>query len=515
MHSFYPILFVSFISSGIGFLSQTLISGFWATTFSDDVLTFSIGIAAFFLGMGGASLYARRIKTPLKSLFIYALFSSVYLGLSIPLLKLGIEMGANHLFLPSLLTLEAGILSGFAVPLALNALQGKTELGTLFCLDYIAAILFSYLFTFILLVPYGYQKTAFGVSLGTFLCLFVTALSLKVFSIRESFYFLFILGCSFTLQIFIKVTDPSVIYQKQTHYQKIVLTEIPDPLFKNAKTHHLYLDGFLQFSGEDEQIYHACLVNIPMSAVSYSNHISKKVLILGGGDGLAVRNVLQNALVESIDLVELDPEMIKMAKENPVLLKYNNRSLLQQKVNIIEQDAFTWVGNTRNKYDLIIIDFPAPKNLTLARLFSLEFYRKVRDLLDESGFISIQAGPSYSFSDENGETLSEVTTSIEKTLQKLGLKATAYVASKDSEAFVLAWKNSAFEMDEFAKKIGLYQENGMGSLCTYRANWKRPAQVEINTLNTLPISRYMLDWFRNRQGSFFVYRGTHAVFLPE
>jgi spermidine synthase len=207
--------------------------------------------------------------------------------------------------------------------------------------------------------------------------------------------------------------------------------------------------------------------------------------------------------------------MIRLAKEHPVFLKYNYRGLHSSKVHVHEQDAFTWVGTNHEKYDLIIIDFPAPKNLTLARLFSLEFYNKVKKLLKDTGFISIQAGPSYSFSDPNGDTLSEVTASIEKTLVTIGFSAQAYVASKDSEAFVLAWKNPAFEMEAFAKKLGMYNDNGVGSLCMYKKSWKRPVGVSINTLNTLPISRYMLEWFREYQGSFFVYRGTHSVFLPD
>ncbi len=515
MNTFYPILLISFLMSGVGFLSQTLISGFWSATFSEDVLTFSLGLSSFFLGMGLASLKARKIPKPKKSLVYFSLLLALYLGLSIPLLKFGIRLGANHLFLPVFLSFIAGFLAGFAVPLALSSLEGRSELGTLFFLDYIAAILFSFLFTFVLLVPFGYQNTALIVSLFGFVFVFCLGVYLKELDKKSGAFYLVLALLCFLVQLAPKAQDKSVVYQKQTHYQKIVLTELADPVFPNEKTHHLYLDGFLQFSGEDEQIYHACLVNIPMSAVSYSQHNTKKVLILGGGDGLAVRNVLQNHLVESVDLVELDPEMIRMAKENPFLLKYNLKALWNAKVNIIEKDAFSWVGETTSKYDLIIIDFPAPKNLTLARLFSLEFYKKVKALLENDGFISIQAGPSYSFSDDAGNTLSEVTTSIEKTLLAIGLHATVYVAAKDSEAFVLSWKNSAFDMHQFAEKIGMYNDKGMGSLCTYRKDWKRAEGVEINTLNTLPISRYMLDWFAKRQGSFFMYRGDHAVFLPE
>jgi len=515
MSSYYLILFVSFLSSGVGFLAQNLISGYWSTTFSDDILTFSLGISFFFLGMALSSLWSRMVEQSLKFLFVFALGSAFYLGVVIPLIKGGITLGISHVLFCVILNFVAGMLSGFSVPLALKALEGKTELGTLFFLDYLAAIFFSFLFTFVLLVPYGYQKTSFFVSLGVYLCILLLGLLLKVFSRFELAGLFALVGIILFIHTVPQAENKTVIFQKQTHYQKIVLTEIPDPLFAGNKTHHLYLDGFLQFSGENEQNYHACLVNIPMSAVNYGNSRSASVLVLGGGDGLAVRNVLQNPAVQKIDLVELDPEMLRLAKEHPIFLKYNNRALLNPKVQLVEQDAFSWVGSSKEKYDLIIIDFPAPKNLTLARLFSLEFYKKVKLLLKETGFISIQAGPSYSFSDENGETLSEVTSSIIQTLLKIDLHASAYVASSDAEAFVLAWKNSSFDMDAFSESLGMYNESGVGSLCTYRKTWKQPQGIEVNTLNTLPISRYMLDWFKQRQGSFFVYRGAHSVFLPE
>lgn len=210
--------------------------------------------------------------------------------------------------------------------------------------------------------------------------------------------------------------------------------------------------------------------------------------------------------------------MIRLAKENDILREYNNNALHSPKVEIVVADAFRWVMDRslgeRPKYDLIIFDFPYPKNITLSRLFSAEFYHAASKLLSANGFITIQAGPSYSLEDNSRITLSKVATSILLSVQSIGLKAFPYASPEEREAFVIATSNPAFDMVEFSRKIGILGNGPMSIFCRYDPRWVLP-KVEINTLNTLSLNRYMYDWHKKMKDHFFFYRGNHLIFLPD
>ena len=132
----------------------------------------------------------------------------------------------------------------------------------------------------------------------------------------------------------------------------------------------LYIDGHIQFSARDEYRYHEYLVH-PTMAVDGPR---KNVLILGGGDGLAVREVLKYSDVEQIHLVDIDPEMVRISAELPMLRKLNEGSLLSDILTVFNEDAFTFVNRPGVLYDRVIIDFPDPHDAALSKLYSREFY---------------------------------------------------------------------------------------------------------------------------------------------
>src|SRR5205823_4346874 len=128
----------------------------------------------------------------------------------------------------------------------------------------------------------------------------------------------------------------------------------------------------------DEQTYHACIANIPETAAEYVGNGAHEALILGGGDGLVARNLLSMSRIKKVTQVELDPKMIELSLTNPVMRKYNLDSLRSPRVDIVMDDAFNWIRRNGKQYDLVIIDFPHPRNITLSRLFSAEFYGAVK-----------------------------------------------------------------------------------------------------------------------------------------
>jgi spermidine synthase len=519
---------LSVIGSGCGFVTQMLVSGFWSTTFSQDVYYFSLNVAFYFLFLGLGSLMSSSWKEPtLELLFEIVCLLCLWTGLSIPFLRFIILRSGNLALFPILTVAVSGCLAGAIIPLTLRvgAADPRIRLSRLFFLDYSAAIAFTLLFTFVLLIPLGYGRTALVLS---YTCLAVTAgllVSNRVFSGVP----VWVAGLALIAPVPAHLAarprvapkmaadgEAKILVSRQSHYQKIVLTEedTNNSLFPGLKQHVLYLDGFVQFSSIDEQNYHICIVNIPAAAAEYQGHPVRKALVLGGGDGLAVRNLVAMPNLESVTLVELDPEMIDLSRNEPAVLVYNLNSLADPRVKVLTTDAFRWVKETKDQFDLIVIDFPAPKNLALSRLFSSEFYGEVKRLLKPSGFAAIQAGPSFSFDDPKYMTLSQVTSSVRRTVSSVGLNANIYVSARDEDAFVLATPDPKFEMKPFADKIGITTQQGMGFICAYNANWKEPP-VQVNTLNTLVLSTYMLKWFRRAGGPFFNYSGQHAVFLPD
>ncbi len=177
-----------------------------------------------------------------------------------------------------------------------------------------------------------------------------------------------------------------VIYTGQSAYQKIILTESNYGLT-------LYLDGNMQFCSFDEYRYHEALVH-PAMALCPS---ARRILILGGGDGLAARELLKYDLVEEIVLVDLDPEICRLSAEHPQISLLNQRSLQNPKVTVINTDAWEYIADpAQGLFDVVFIDLPDPAYEALNRLYSLEFYQMVSTHLPQHGlFVTQSASPTY------------------------------------------------------------------------------------------------------------------------
>ncbi len=172
----------------------------------------------------------------------------------------------------------------------------------------------------------------------------------------------------------------TVILAKQTPYQRLVMTR-----WRND--YWLYINGNQQFSSYDEERYHEPLVH---PALALTGH-REEVLILGGGDGLALREVLKYSQVKAVTLVDLDPEMTTLAATHPVFLQLNAQAFADPRVSIVNADAFSFLQDTSHLFDVIIIDLPDPNSAELARLYSLNFYRLCKKHLKRGGTLVTQA----------------------------------------------------------------------------------------------------------------------------
>jgi spermidine synthase len=171
----------------------------------------------------------------------------------------------------------------------------------------------------------------------------------------------------------------NVIVRESSDYQRIVVTSGPAGV-------RLFLNGNLQFHSRDEYRYHEALVHPAMLA----HGAPKNVLVLGGGDGMAVREVLKHPSVERVTLVELDPHMTRLFREKPLLAALNANALSSPKLTAVNADAFTWLDTNREVFDVIVIDFPDPTNFSIGKLYSSTFYRLVDQHLAASGFAVVQ-----------------------------------------------------------------------------------------------------------------------------
>jgi spermidine synthase len=172
-----------------------------------------------------------------------------------------------------------------------------------------------------------------------------------------------------------------IVHSEQTPYQKITLTKSKDDL-------RLYLNGVLQFSSVDEYRYHESLVMVPMT---YADKQIKRALVLGAGDGLAIRELLKYPEIEQIVLVDLDARMTELAKNNPHLLDINLSSLANDKVKVVIDDAFVFLEKNKQAFDLIINDLPDPNTISLSRLYSKQYYRLAKSNLTSDGIMVTQA----------------------------------------------------------------------------------------------------------------------------
>ena len=153
----------------------------------------------------------------------------------------------------------------------------------------------------------------------------------------------------------------------------------------------LFLDGDLQFSSLDEYRYHEALVHPAMAAHEAPRH----VLLLGAGDGLALREILRWPSVERVDVVELDPVVIRLARQQPQLRRLNQDSLKDPRVIVHLGDAYAAVRNFKRRFDVVIADFPDPDTLPVARLYSVGFYGAVRERLRPGGVMVTQASAPF------------------------------------------------------------------------------------------------------------------------
>jgi len=291
-----------------------------------------------------------------------------------------------------------GTLVGLEIPLFLRILRRRLEFKDLVAkvlsVDYLGALAASLLFPLLLVPRLGLVRTSLAMGL-------VNALVglWSTFLLAEEIHglswvrgrcaaVLLLLGAGLagadrltSLAEESLFADP-IIHSRQSAYQRIVVTA-------GRGSFQLFLDGNLQFSSADEYRYHEALVHPAFAAAARR----EEILVLGGGDGLAVREILRHPEVRRVTLVDIDPAMTSLAMDVPLLRQLNGGALLDPRVRVVNDDALAWLASQPpdRRFDVAIVDFPDPNNYSLGKLYTTRFYRLLRRHLAPGAAVAVQA----------------------------------------------------------------------------------------------------------------------------
>lgn len=386
-----------------GIVAEYVLSTMATYFLGDSVFQWTIIVSLMLFFMGIGSRVSNKISSNLIHKFLMIEVGlSIFVSLSSIFVYTLSSFTSFYGFVIYFLCILIGFLIGLEIPLVIRINEAyqplKSNISSVLEYDFYGSLLGGVFFAFIGLPYLGLTYTPFvlgSVNLMVAIIVAFTFLKNVKKPQRNSLWgalgfaaVTIALGVSFTKPIIIwgeqnKYKD-KVIYSTQSKYQKIVITE-----WKNE--HWLYLNGNLQFCSMDEVMYHEPLVHPIMNLVNNPTH----VLVLGGGDGCAVREILKYPSVQSIELVDLDEKMTSLSQTNEILKLINRGALNNKKVHIKNEDAFIFLTNNTRFYDVIIIDLPDPRTIELGRLYSHEFYSLCNRSLRPRGAIITQAGSPY------------------------------------------------------------------------------------------------------------------------
>jgi spermidine synthase len=388
----------------------------------------------------------------------------------------------NFQFVNYFFVLSIGFLIGFEIPLVMRIIEQhkislKSNLTIVYAMDYVGAFIGAVVWVNVLLKNFPLTEISFIVAGFNFIVATVTIiyfLSQKIIAKPVMQICVLVVTAGLLIFGFLNNRDISslleqrfyedpIVYKQTTKYQHLVITH-------NSQLNdtRLYINGNTQFSSLDEARYHDFLVHPLMAAAASTDN----VLILGGGDGLALREINKYKSVESVTLVDLDPEMVRVASSNDMLTDLNDNSFKNAKVvtselnvthtgtkegvylieGYADNDKSEWVASVDvynidadqflkkkldRQWDVVIIDLPDPSSIELSKLYSKQFYQTLRRYLTKDAYVAIQSTSPYH--------AKESYLAIGKTLEAAGFNILPYrqnIPSFGDWGYYLAWTNT-------------------------------------------------------------------------
>ncbi len=518
-----PILFLNVLVIATCGLVYELLAGTLASyVLGDSITQFSLIIGIYLSALGVGAWLSRFLEKELALRFVEVELSVAVLGgASAPLLFLSFaHLSFFHVVLYGIVFM-IGVLVGLEIPLLMRILKDhldfKELVARVLAFDYAGALIASLLFPIFLVPKLGLVRTSlmFGF-LNACVGLWATWLMRPLMAggvtrlraqgcvVLALLAVAFIKADAITSLAEDAMFADDIVYSRTTPYQRIVIT-------RNRAGFQLFLNGNLQFSSADEYRYHEALVHPALALSSEGGREVRRVLVLGGGDGLALREILKYPTVQEVTLVDLDPDMTRLSQRFPPLARLNNNSFADARVRVVNADAMIWLeqgatpqGTTAHAdaptspeaasqlFDAAIVDFPDPNTFALGKLYTTRFYRLLKTRLAPEAAVSVQStSPLFA---RNSFWC------IVRTLEAAGFAVRPYYTAVPSFGvwgFALA-RRERFDVPSRAPTVALkfLDDNSLAAMFTLSADLG-PVPVEVNRLDNQSLVRYYeAEWRR-------------------
>ena len=486
-----------FIVASCGLAYELIAGALSSYLLGDSVMQFSTVIGTYLFAMGIGSWLSRFIERNLIARFVQIeLMVGVLGGFSAAgLFFLFVWFSAPFKLALYLAVMAIGVLVGLEIPLIMRILKRdlsfKEVVSQVLTFDYLGALAVSILFPLLLVPHLGLVRSGllFGL-LNVLVALWAlwlfreqlhgaVGLKAQAFASLTALALGFAGAGQFTSLAESHLYADEIVHAESSPYQRIVLTRWKDDL-------RLFLNNNLQFSSRDEYRYHEALVHPGLATLPGA----KRVLVLGGGDGLAVREILKYPQIESVTLVDLDPSMTTLFSTAPSLRKLNADALHSPKVTIVNADALQWLEVNDELFDFVVVDFPDPSNFAIGKLYSAAFYRLLDKHLTAGALAVIQStSPLYA---------RQSFWCVVTTLESVGFTATPYhalVPSFGEWGFVLAGKRAYRPPAKYEAPTRFLTPETTPALFQFPKDMAR-VDAEVNRLNNQVLVRYFESEWR-------------------
>ncbi|MDC6169632.1 polyamine aminopropyltransferase [Paucibacter sp. XJ19-41] len=495
-----------FVVAACGLVYELAAGALASYLLGDSVLQFSTIIGTYLFAMGVGSWLSRYVERQLVAQFLKI---ELLVGVIGGLMPAGLfivhsllppaELAAFRTLLYALVLL-VGALVGLEIPLVMRILKDQFSqryalrdlVSQVLTFDYLGALLVALAFPLVLVPQLGLIRT--GIAFGL-LNVAVAVWALWLFRAQLRAFKAHALACALAVMLLVaallgaerlttwaedRFYGEHIVLKESSDYQRIVVTQ------GNAGA-RLFLNGNLQFHSRDEYRYHEALVHPAMAG----HGAPKKVLVLGGGDGMAVREVLRYPSVEAVTLVELDPHMTRLFSTLPLLRRLNGDALQSPKLSIVNTDAFGWLEQSRESFDVIIIDFPDPSNFALGKLYTSSFYQLVDQHLAASGYAVVQSTSPL--------VARRSFWTVVSTMESAGLVTTPYhahVPSFGEWGFILAGRRPWAPPRALPEGLRFLSVEGLPALTQFPPDMAR-VPTEVNRLsNQILVHEFEQEWGR-------------------
>jgi spermidine synthase len=494
-----------FIVSACGLVYELAAGALASYLLGDSVLQFSTVIGAYLFAMGVGSYLSRFLERQLSAHFLRIELLVALAGGALPTLLFVAHAAVptSFRFVLYAMVFLVGVLVGLEIPLVMRMLRKNVALKDLvsqvLTFDYLGALAVSIAFPLLLVPQLGLARTGlfFGLmnALVALWALWLFRHELRHFKAHTFATLATLIALSAGMVAADRITTwaEDKLYQDRavialtTPYQRIVVTNAPG---EGRVGYRLFLNGNLQFAQRDEYRYHEALVH-PVMAAFAEGSAPKKVAVFGGGDGMAVREILKYRGVESVTLVELDPAMTRLFSQTHELAELNGYSLSSPKVKVINTDAFSWLEGTGEVFDAIVVDFPDPTNFAIGKLFTNSFYALLDKHLSASGYAVIQTTSPL--------VARKSFWTVVGTIESTGLTATPYhahVPSFGEWGFVIASRRPYRLPQSLPEGLRFLNTKSLPLLFDFPQDMGR-VPTEVNRLsNQVLVTTYEEEWGR-------------------